>query len=119
MATSSDVSNQPIEIDPNFFLPPSIVDARYADTTTRKPSDSTGGTPGGVGQVDTVVQTPDTPEVSPIPTQTGPVAIPSDITIVSQTVRMSDDGSWVVDVVLDVQPDDGATVNYEARVMLA
>lgn len=118
MASDSDVRNQPIEIDPNFFLPPSVVDARYEDTTIKKPKWDTGGEGDGTGMVD-IIQMPEDPEVSPLPSGTGPVAIPSDINVVSQTVRMGEDGSWFVDVVLEVFPEDGAVSHYEARVMPA
>jgi hypothetical protein len=118
MATDSDVNNQPIEIDPNFFLPPSVVDARYKDPDVGVQSWEYGDEFGDTGVVETV-ESPQDPQVTPIPTDLPALSAPTNITILSQTVTVKPDGSWSVDVVMDVEPYEGGVTSYESRIMIA
>lgn len=107
---------QAIEIDPNFFLPPNVVDMRYvdleeADSNTMR--DSEGEVVGA--SYDEVSNA----EFEAIPTGSQDssetmLPTPDSVSLVSQEVRVTADGKIVVDVVLDVADISGA-VNYEVR----
>lgn len=108
----------PVTIDPNFFLPPNVVDMRYANqedasdsVTTRSPDT------GEIVSVDyDVIDYSDTGETDatdeePVNTLLSP---PDYVTVVSQQVRVTSDGRFVVDVILDVEDINGV-VQYDVR----
>lgn len=109
----------PIEIDPNFFLPPTVVDMRYRNledaddsTTTRSPD---------TGEVVSVeyddisfnelVSDNDPFENETVSTFIAP---PDYANVVSQQVRVASDGKFVVDIILDVE-DVPNVVQYDVR----
>jgi hypothetical protein len=109
----------PIEIDPNFFLPPTVVDMRYrnledaSDSTTTR-SDQTGE----VVNVDY-----DEVSYSELERDTDPfenesvstiISPPDYVTVVSQQVRVASDGKFVVDIILDVE-DVPDAIQYDVR----
>lgn len=81
--------DQTIEIDPRFFFPDSVIDLRYAQDTA----------PGQFSENVELVNTNDDVDAIIID---GKIPAPSEITIVSQTVRVAPDGQQVIDVTLDV-----------------
>ena len=104
-----------IEIDPSNFLPPGVLNLRY--TNTAPPSSSY------TLPEDPTLITPSDPSQPPLPPTDGgskPPALrpPATCTVVSQTVRVVADGSFVVDLVLDVEDVPGVT-NYDVRVTKA
>src|ERR1044072_2689412 len=109
----------PIEIDPNFFLPPTVVDMRYrnledaSDSTTTR-SDQTGE----VVNVDydevsysELERDTDRFENESVSTIISP---PDYVTVVSQQVRVASDGKFVVDIILDVE-DVPDAIQYDVR----
>ena len=112
-----------VTLDPNFFLPPNVVDMRYADLEVESDSATTRSTETGeVINVD--YQEVDYSEIAPNPDDaagagngtTSPTLIqpPDSVTVVSQTVRQTADGKFVVDVTLDVEDIPGV-VQYDVR----
>ena len=108
--STSQVKQKPaVVIDPNFFLPPNIIDMRHPIETDPNQEDGDEDT-GGAGEVsenDNVIDVP-TGET------TSGLYPPDNITIVSQEVHVGADGTSVVDVVIDVQDSPGA-VSYDVR----
>lgn len=104
------VEKQPVVLDPNFFLPPNVVDVRYINDQD---------TAGFYGS-DTVDDSDETvledPIVDPDDGTTTPNVIdaPTTMTIISQTVRVNPDGAFVVDVVIEVEDIPGIA-NYDVR----
>jgi hypothetical protein len=117
--TMSINSNQIIKkpdvvIDPNFFLPPGVVDARYPNDIEVTTED-----------IDTVVDTDDVLDadsdvIVDEPEETGedndPVVLypPDTVIVVSQTIRFDETGSQVVDVILEV-PDTEDSIQVDVR----
>ena len=109
-STRNVASTQPAVLDPNFFLPPNVVDLRYLndnDTDGLYPDDDlvddTESDSGLPADGDSTVSDP-----------TASLLPPANITIVSQTVRPVSGGNYVVDVVIDVEDVPGIT-SYETR----
>src|SRR5690242_20504265 len=96
-------SVQPKVLDPNFFLPPNVVDLRYVND-----QDTDGLYPDDDLSEDT---DPDTGETTDSDLSVGnenpALTPPANITIISQTVRPVSGGSYVVDVVIDVEDVPG------------
>jgi hypothetical protein len=105
-------ANQPVSIDPNFFLPPNVVDMRYVDiegedTSTQRDDD---GEIVGTNYDDVAIydfeQFPTTDSASSL------LSPPDTVTFVSQTVRVAADGKFVVDLIIDVEDVPGV-VRYD------
>lgn len=102
-----------IVVNPNFFLPPGVVDARpmteeeLALEGTKGQNQTerafSAGLPG------TIEADPDKPIKLPV------LRPPTDIAVKSQRVRNNADGTSVVDVVLAVPDVEGAT-GYDVRI---
>lgn len=106
------VNSQPVVLDPNFFLPPGVVDARYIndeDTAGLYDNNDPTGT-----DSDTTEVVDDSTTDTPIVETPNTIQPPANITIVSQTVRAVADGRYVVDVVIDVEDVPGIST-YETR----
>lgn len=108
----------PTELDPNFFLPPNVIDMRYVDTEEAADAELVRNDDGEVSQVsydevDYSESLDDFDEGSNDENSLLPT--PDSVVLVSEEVRVTADGKFVVDVVLDVT-EIGGTVNYEARV---
>lgn len=107
---------QPVEIDPNFFLPPNVVDMRYVDIDEEGNSSTTRSEDTGeiisvnYDEVDysEFDSEPDTGTVPPL------LSPPDSVTLVSQQVRVTDDGRFVVDVILEVEDMPGV-INFDVR----
>lgn len=106
---------QPVEIDPNFFLPPNVVDMRYADIDEADDSATTRSDTGEVVSVNydevdysDLITDPGTGTVPPL------LFPPDSVTLVSQQVRVTDDGRFVVDVILEVEDIPGV-INFDVR----
>ena len=109
MATNDNplISQQPITVDPNFFLPPSLINGEYSSVDG--PFSEDDETVGGTG--DTVVEVIDESATDGGITGLRP---PDTVTVFSQTVRIAPDGRQVIDVLLDVETVEGAA-DYEVR----
>lgn len=116
--------SSPTTLDPNFFLPPGVVDLRYINEEDVSDSmndvsvdPSAGDTLDEIGGA--VIDVGDG-EVLPTDGQptTNYLQAPSTMSIVSQTVKVAPDGRFVVDVVIDVEDVPGAA-NYEVRLSKA
>lgn len=94
-------NNQSIEIDPNFFVPPGLVDARQQN----KEDGEFYYTP-----ADVAVAAP----ILDIPTATIPMP-PTSYEIIEQHVRHSPDGTTVVDVTIDF-PDISGVASIDVRI---
>jgi hypothetical protein len=94
-------SNQPINIDPNFFVPPGLVDARQQN----KEDGEFYYTPADVAQ-----ETP----ILDIPTATIPMP-PTSYEIIEQHVRHSPDGTAVVDLTIAF-PDIPGVASIDVRI---
>src|SRR6478735_10631022 len=109
--TSNDDSltrQQPVTVDPNFFLPPGLINAEYT---------SEAGPPSDDEETVSAIIVPEIEElVDQTVTSGGALGLrpPDFVTLYSQTVRIAADGRQVVDVVLDVEAVDGAA-DYEVR----
>lgn len=106
------IDSKPIEIDPNFFLPPNVVDVRYSD----------------INEEDTSLQHDDDGEIVGVDYDTPTVydegqdllpagsssllAPPDNITVVSQQVRVAADGKFVVDLIIEVA-DEPNIIKYD------
>lgn len=113
-STRKVAQSQDVAIDPNFFLPPNVVDLRYVssqdyyDVPTDESQDEETTEDGLVSE----------PEGDLIPVDLGGTSVlnpPTNITIVSQTVRVLGGGGYVVDVVIEVEDVDNA-LSYETRI---
>jgi hypothetical protein len=121
MTSTKSVKNAPaIVLDPNFFLPPNVVDMRYR--TAEEENDSAVGRSdsgeivnveyddSGFSELQEGVDEND--ENDSVSSFLSP---PDYANVVSQTVRVTADGKFVVDVILDVEDVPGA-VQYDVRI---
>jgi len=104
-------AKEPIKIDPNFFLPPNVVEMSYVDiedngdNTTERSAET--GNVVGMQYDDEIVELDDLPvEAGAASTVLSP---PDGITVVSQNVRVTADGKYVVDVIIDVADVPGVS----------
>lgn len=110
---------QPVTLDPNFFLPPNVVDMRYVDPEVESDSATTRGDNGEVINAD--YNEVDYSEIASNPDDAGSNTVtymiqpPDSVSVVSQQVRVTSDGRFVVDVILDVA-DIAGVVQYDVRV---
>ena len=86
-------------IDPNFFLPPGVVDFNY-----KFRDDGSAGSEDGTTEGSGPTVTDPAGELRP----------PDWMTVVSQTVHITPTGSFYVDVVIEIENVPGA-VKFEAR----
>ena len=112
-STRNVAQSQDVALDPNFFLPPNVVDLRYIS------SDDFNDVPSDESQEEDIVDDGLTaePEGDLSPVDLGGTSVlspPANITVVSQTVRVLSGGGYVVDVVIDVEDVDNA-LYYETR----
>ena len=124
MTSDKSVKRTPVrELDPNFFLPPNVVDMRYVNSEEQEQdSELVRSETGEVLQVSYDAADPSELGTDDQETDLDPLTVllptPDSLTLVSQNVRVTADGKFVVDVVLDVADVTGA-VNYEVRVTKA
>ncbi|AXH67418.1 hypothetical protein SEA_WOFFORD_63 [Streptomyces phage Wofford] len=106
-----------VVIDPNFFLPPGVVDARYPSEI-----EVDQGEIDEVIDVDDVLEVDledeqaeiDEPEETGEDNETDKLLPPDTAIVVSQTVRTGENGQQVVDVVLEV-PDVDESIQIDVR----
>lgn len=107
-----------VVIDPNFFLPPGVVDARYPneiEVTTDEITD--------VVDTDDILDadsdtTLDEPEETGEDNDTVILYPPDTVIVVSQTIRFDGSGKQVVDVILEV-PDVQDSIQVDVRMTKA
>lgn len=100
-------ANQPIEIDPNFFIPPNLVDLRYSDINEEDTSlqrDDDGEIVGTDYDVPAIYEEGE--DLLPAGSSSL-IAPPDNITFVSQQVRVAADGKFVVDLIIEVADEPG------------
>lgn len=116
-------SNQIIQkpevvIDPNFYVPGDVANVRPASTEDLIPSDPDQDYLSGADYDSAIIDAIGTDTTTPPPDPVGgtdTLGAPQTISIVSQTVRTTSDGTTVVDVVIATEDIAGAT-NYEVRI---
>jgi hypothetical protein len=99
----------------HFFLPPNVVDLRYkteeeirADEQTDDP-EATTEVPGAEEPV--VIEVPTGEFTDPLgtPPATPEIPAPDWMTVISQSVKIGNDGTTLVDVIIEVQDIPGVT----------
>jgi len=114
---SNQVIKKPdIILDPNFFLPPGVVDARYPDEIEVDQEETT-----DVIDTDDVLDVDsdtlsevDEPEETGEDNETSVLLPPDTVIVVSQTIRAGENGQQVVDVILEV-PDVDESIQIDVR----
>ena len=109
--TEFDKSSKDVVINPDFFLPPNVLDLRYLNTAEDGDSSSADSTADLTLPLDEVVD--DVPVGNDGSSPDLP--IPDGITIVSQTVRSPAGGGYVIDVIIDI-PDIPGVDGFEVSV---
>jgi hypothetical protein len=114
ISTSNVIKTPEVVLNPAFFLPPDVIDVRVADTSD--PSQEDEVTYDDVVDVDDIL-VEDTPNVSIDDDGEGGEILPTPqwMTIIEQQVRISTDGTAVVDVIIELEDVTGAT-EYDVRV---
>lgn len=103
MAPNENPTNTP-EINPNFFMPPNVIDLRYQDREGVENSDI------GESELSSNDDYLDLPKG-----QEGALPIPQDLVIASQIVRSIPGGGYVVDIVVET-PDIPGVQTFEVSV---
>ncbi|AIW02565.1 hypothetical protein AXJ18_gp209 [Streptomyces phage Jay2Jay] len=107
-----------VVIDPNFFLPPGVVDARYPneiEVTTDEITDVVDTDDVLDADSDTIL---DEPEETGEDNDTVILYPPDTVIVVSQTIRFDGSGKQVVDVILEV-PDVQDSIQVDVRMTKA
>lgn len=103
-----------VVINPNFFLPPGVVDARYPDEledNTEEIDDVIDSDDVLVIEADMVINEPQETDEDNDMTKLYP---PDTVIVVSQQIRFDEAGSQVVDVILDI-PDVDDSIQIDVR----
>ena len=106
----------PTTLDPNFFLPPDVIDMRYVDLDTQ--DTSIGYTEDGeiVGFLYEDATTAEFEEIVEGDTGSSSLLSPPDsVTVLAQEVRVTSDGRFVVDVIIEV-PDMPGIVSFDQSI---
>jgi len=109
-------------IDPQFFLPPNVYDIRYIDKDDISDGEENiteFSDPDSVTD-ELVIDTPDEDETwsSITPEVHDTLPIPEGLTVVSQTVKTSVGGGYLVDIVVDI-PDLPGVETFDVAVTKA
>lgn len=107
-----------VVIDPNFFLPPGVVDARYPneiEVTTDEVDDVVNADDVLDADSDVII---DEPEETGEDNETTLLYPPDTVIVVSQTIRFDGTGKQVVDVILEV-PDTEDSIQVDVRMTKA
>ena len=115
MTTSGNsvTAKPPVQIDPNFSLPPNIVNTEFLNPDDVVRSESRGDD----GELITIAYDETTPTDG---TTTGDGDVgdsllpPSTVTVIEQQVRALSGGNYAVDIIIEVEDVDGAN-EYEVR----
>jgi hypothetical protein len=122
MTTSSDKSikqTPPTSLDPNFFLPPDVIDMRYVELDTE--DSRVGYTEDGelVGYLYDDATTAEFEEFGQGDTGASSLLSPPDsVTVLAQEVRVTQDGRFVVDVIIEV-PDMQGIISFDQSISKA
>lgn len=105
------------QIDPNFSLPPGVIDVGYRDIT--EPGDNGTERSATTGEVvDVSYDEATSPSEYFYPEDSNGTSVllfpPDTVTVLSQQTRITSDGKTVVDVVLEL-PDAGNGLTYDIR----
>lgn len=106
------------QIDPNFFLPPNVVDLRYLNKDEGIDGEDKASDIEYTGEYSTELDSGPTVilyEEDTSPQALNTLPIPTDVTIVSQNVRVLAGGGYVVDVVINVADMLGVD-NFDVQV---
>ena len=99
-------SHEDIEIDPNFFTPPNVINLKAKNEED------------GASYYDNIRVIPDIEDVIDEQTDTRPLP-PTSFSVSSQTVRTTSTGTQVVDVILDITDPEGQVAGvkeYDIRI---
>lgn len=124
ISTANVIKTPEVVLNPQFFVPPDVIDVRVADTSD--PSQEDGVTYDDVIDADDVLVDGsdtddggiiDTPNVPTDDDGEGAEVLPTPqwMNIIDQQVRISPDGRAVVDVVIELEDVTGAT-EYDVRI---
>ena len=121
ISTANVIQTPPVVLNPQFFLPPDVIDVRVGDSA--EPVEDDGITYDDVIDADDVLtdgSTPDVPDTPNVPTDDdgeGAEVLPTPqwMNIIDQQVRIAPDGKAVVDVVIELEDVTGAT-EYDVRI---
>lgn len=113
---SNQVIKKPdVVIDPNFFLPPGVVDARYPNDEETDQAEVDEVTDAEDASEDIVYyEAPENDEDNDVTT----LYPPDSVVVVSQTIRTGDNGQQVVDVILEVE-DVSDSIQVDVRMAKA
>lgn len=119
MSTNSNeiIKKPDLIVDPNFPLPPGVVDARYPNEEEVDQGDVDETTFDGDASIEANIEfvEPNEGQEDNDPTTMYP---PDSLAVVSQIVRMGDNGQQVVDVVLEILDVD-ASIQIDVRMSKA
>lgn len=112
---SSIIRTPEVQIDPRFSFPDDVVDLHITHYDEEQPESYDDNDNSSLTEV-TLDQTIPSSDVLDEPDNASTsLSAPQTLTIISQTVRISPDGTSVVDVVIEVEDVPGAE-SYELRV---
>jgi hypothetical protein len=129
ISTANVIKTPEVILNPQFFLPPDVIDVRVADTSD--PSQEDGVTYDDVIDADDVLAdgsddssidggVSDTPNIPSDDDGEGAEVLPTPqwMNIIDQQVRIAPDGKAVIDVVIELEDVTGAT-EYDVRMTKA
>lgn len=129
ISTANVIKTPEVVLNPQFFLPPDVVDVRVADTSD--PSEEDGVTYDDVIDADDALAdgsddsstdggVSDTPSIPSDDDGEGAEVLPTPqwMNIIDQQVRIAPDGKAVIDVVIELEDVTGAT-EYDVRMTKA
>lgn len=113
MAENSDE----VYIDPQFFLPPNVLDIRYVETDNLVDEDESDDLTETESSTDTIIENSsgDVTWVDYTPEEHSELPIPDGLTFVSQTVKAAAGGGYLVDIVVDI-PDLPGVETFDVAV---
>jgi len=124
ISTANVIKTPEVVLNPQFFVPPDVIDVRVADTS--EPVEEDGVTYDDVVDADDVLVDgsdtddggiSDTPSIPTDDDGEGAEVLPTPqwMNIIDQQVRIAPDGKAVVDVVIELEDVTGAT-EYDVRI---
>lgn len=117
--TGNVVKKPAVVIDPNFFVPPNVIDIRYKNETdfngTEINSPARYTTPESEGEFDNLVEGDEIGYDFPVEPVDDSLPVPSNITVISQSPHLGPGGAVLVDLVIDI-PDMPGVTDVDVRV---
>lgn len=104
-------ANDTVYLDPNFFLPPNVVDFRYGSVSEDGSDNLDEVSPEKDGATNLI----DSTTLVNYGTASSLIPIPTNVTVVSQTVRALAGGGYAVDVIFEI-PDIPGVETFDLSV---